>query len=746
METKISSLKSFIYRFILGFALFIVSFSLTKAQCTQLIWSDEFNGTSLDSTKWNYDNGDGCPSLCQWGNNELQNYRSKNVSIENGSLVITAKKENYDSSNYTSGKITTKGIAGWTYGRFEARMKLPKGKGMWPAFWMLSTNNKYGAWPNSGELDIMELLGNVPNKIYGSVHFGPPTGSISVPYTLVSSDFSSDFHVFALEWNTDTLKWLVDNIVYSTQLKTKIKPWNPFDEEFYIMFNIAVGGTWPGSPDGTTVFPQTMEVDYVRVYGQPTYQKLAVNGDIVKNAKNVNFSVEYFPSALYNWTVPSDAVIVSGAGTSTINVNLGCAQGTVGVTIGVSCDTTTHTIPIVFSPLKISGDTTVFAYDTALEYSVPALNNTHYSWKVPVGATIISTPIDSNIINVNWGCKPGLISLSYSNSCETNQISIPVELKGVEFTGQESVAKNDQNVTYSVSSVPSATSYNWSVPSDATIVQGQGTNTILVDFGVQSGDISVSIPTSCDTSKYSLMVYNNSESIFCTFEASNLDFMPFASANFFRINNPFTLGIDTSAHIGQTYKSVTTWSGIYADLDYAINFSVYQTIRMKVYGPKTGIISVKIEDPITSTSVTKSANLTAVNTWQNLTFDFTGTTSNKFTRITLIFDNGSAIANTFFFDDIMLAAKDSLNGITVPATENSLLIYPIPAKNTLYVRNMQNITVVCISDLLGRELYISKIKNNDNLAVDISSFMQGIYLIKAISGNSFVYIKKFLKN
>ena len=239
----------------------------------KLIWSDEFDGTVLDKTKWEFEvNGKG------GGNGELQYYtdRPANLHLENGHMIISANKEAYQGPDgkkgYTSARITSKGKGDWKYGRFEARIKMPKGKGMWPAFWMMPTDATYGTWPLSGEIDIAEVIGDKPNIVHGTLHYGhkwPKNVHTGDKYTLPSGDFSDDFHVFAVEWKEGEIKWLIDGTVYQTQVtwSTDAAPFPaPFNQRFYFIFNVAVGGQWPGPPNASTVFPQTMEVDYVRAY------------------------------------------------------------------------------------------------------------------------------------------------------------------------------------------------------------------------------------------------------------------------------------------------------------------------------------------------------------------------------------------------------------------------------------------------------------------------------------------------
>lgn len=226
-----------------------------------LVWNDEFNGESIDHTKWSHEvNGDG------GGNNELQFYTdlAENSFIENGSLVIQALKKVYQGKSFTSARIRTINKGDWLYGRFDVRAKLPYGQGLWPAIWMLPTDWVYGGWPMSGEIDIMELLGQEPNKVYGTIHYGPawPNNQHSGgSYTMPSGTFADDYHLFTCEWDSTGMRWFVDGAKYHTELHGQ-----PFDKRFHMILNVAVGGNWPGSPTPSTPFPQRMSVDYVRVY------------------------------------------------------------------------------------------------------------------------------------------------------------------------------------------------------------------------------------------------------------------------------------------------------------------------------------------------------------------------------------------------------------------------------------------------------------------------------------------------
>ncbi len=221
----------------------------------QLAFSDEFTGTQLNENVWTYELGGG-----GWGNNELQSYTNSNSRIENGQIFITAKG---NPGNYTSTRIITKGKVRIKYGRIDVRAKLPKGQGIWPAIWMLGENISTVGWPACGEIDIMELLGHEPNRVYGTAHYTNGTYQYSSGSTSLSSgDFSDQFHVFSILWDKTAITWYVDNKPFRTFNST----FAAFEYEFFFIMNVAIGGNWPGSPNASTVFPQEMIVDYVRVF------------------------------------------------------------------------------------------------------------------------------------------------------------------------------------------------------------------------------------------------------------------------------------------------------------------------------------------------------------------------------------------------------------------------------------------------------------------------------------------------
>lgn len=233
-----------------------------------LVWQDEFDGEAIDRDKWTFDIGGG-----GWGNNEWQFYtdRPENIRLEDGLLVIEAHAEKFMGRNYTSARLKTQDISTWTYGRFEARMKLPYGNGIWPAFWLLGADINQKGWPASGEIDILEHIGRQPTHVYATVHGPGYSGGNGVGgfTTFPSGSLSDEFHVFTLEWDPQEMRWYVDGQQYFSLTPADLPGAWVFDHPFFIILNLAVGGNWPGYPDESTVFPQTLQVDYVRVYQRP---------------------------------------------------------------------------------------------------------------------------------------------------------------------------------------------------------------------------------------------------------------------------------------------------------------------------------------------------------------------------------------------------------------------------------------------------------------------------------------------
>ena len=505
-------------------------------------------------------------------------------------MTIQAIEENYLGHDYTSGRLNTTGKISVKYGRIEASIKLPIGQGLWPAFWMLPEDWVYGGWPNSGEIDIMELLGQQPETIYGTLHVGQPYSSSGNNYTITGTDFSQDFHEFAIEWEENEIRWYVDDILYSTKGPGDIAPWAPFQEEFHLLLNVAVGGNWPGSPDGSTVFPQTMEVDYVRIY------------------KDI-------------------------------------------------------------SEVAITGDTAVFPNQSSTSYSLPELIDGTYSWNVPAGASIVSGQGTGEIV-VDWGCSGGDITVDITTSCGTETISLNVNVNGNAIEDPGNIYNGQENVSFIVSGDP-ADSYTWTVPPGATITAGQGTPSILVDWGNTGGLVDVEVINSCGTFNYSWNVIPGPINTFCDFDNIDLYFIPFGGNTFDEINNPQVNGINTSQRVGESISGWETWAGIFADLGGEIDFSLSSELQVKVWSPIICDLVFKLEDhtgPAPDVSITQT--VPTANEWVEYTFDFSGEASGAYDRMVLFFDFGTNDNNVFYFDDIFLGAPGTVPGCTNPVASN----------------------------------------------------------------------------
>lgn len=269
----------------------------------RLIWSDEFSGDSLSDADWNYETHE-----VGWVNHELQEYvpSEEYAYVKDGELIIQpVKKEENGKVSYYSGRVNTQGKHDYKYGKFEARIKVPEGKGFLPAFWMMPLDESYyGQWPKCGEIDIMEVLGNQTNTNYGTVHFGEPHNQHQGTYTLEDGgDFSKEYHVFAVEWEPGVMKWYVDGNQYyeTSDWFTKVdgeeeKPYPaPFNQPFHVILNVAVGGDWPGDPDDTTIFDEraAMYVDYVRIYQKDEYDENVTKPEKVLNMREADETGNY---------------------------------------------------------------------------------------------------------------------------------------------------------------------------------------------------------------------------------------------------------------------------------------------------------------------------------------------------------------------------------------------------------------------------------------------------------------------
>jgi len=348
------------------------------SQCVQAVWEDNFDGTSLNSGLWNYDIGDGSgtPAGAGWGNGELQSYTNSanNIKVENGNLVITAL---YSGSNYSSAKIkTTAAVNGFVkYGRIEARMKLPSATGVWPAFWMLP---KSGSWPDAGEIDILEASHKNPSKTQSTIHYAYPASTHQYTTGILNTiDLSADFHIYAMEWSENEIRFYFDGQLYLTVSPevTMGNAW-PFNGEFYLILNVAVGG--PNTPyTGQIVpisseYPASLIVDYVKVESGPLSTSIIGDNKVYQNSTKT-YSIVSVAGGTYSWTVPQGATIQSGQGTNSIDVKFASTlTGDVSCSITNSCGTNLYkksvTVEQAFLVKKIYED---FETNRNITYGTP---------------------------------------------------------------------------------------------------------------------------------------------------------------------------------------------------------------------------------------------------------------------------------------------------------------------------------------------------------------------------------------
>jgi beta-glucanase (GH16 family) len=601
--------------------------NLIAQSCWSEVWSDDFTGSSLNTADWNYDTGTGCPGNCGWGNNEKEYYTNstQNVSVSGGYLNIIAKySADYAGSgyNFTSGKIHTRNKHYWTNGRFEASMKLPAGTGTWPAFWMLPQSSPYGGWPTSGEIDVMEFRGDITNKVDGTLHYGnsyPNNQHDGTGYTLSSGNFSSGFHLFAVEWDTNEIRWYVDGILYKTEKKSPntLNPasnnavtW-PWDNDFYIILNLALGGWYTGDPTdnavsgGSSSWTATMQVDYVKVYTDLSGGALTGNitgkSSALPNETGMTYSIPSTASASYAWTVTGGS-IVSGQGTNSISVDWGTNSGSVAVTKTIACGNANYSLPVTIMPVAcgtmledfenirfsnygfINGQFTQknsnpnssventspfcgqYIRNSSEQYDVliinnPAIGNADliennskrfmfdiYSnaagrnIEITLEDNTLSTPTNYptgrhstyratttkvnqwETLTFNWVTSPHA-ALPGANVNQITMLFEPNTYNGTTYfydnlllnevplisaiSGLATVTNNQASVTYSVTNTSGFT-YNWTVPADAIINSGQGTNSINVTFGVLGGSISVApVFSGCTGATVTKTITNN---------------------------------------------------------------------------------------------------------------------------------------------------------------------------------------------------------------------------------------------
>jgi beta-glucanase (GH16 family) len=457
-----------------------------SAQCADLpgcvlVWSDEFDGAEVDLSKWTFMLGDGTEFGLPpgWGNNELQYYLAENATVASGFLTITAKEESVGGRDYTSARMRTLGKGDWTFGRMEMRARMPIGQGLWPAFWMLPSDTIYGTWAASGEIDVVEYIGSYPDWVFGTIHYGGPwphNMHSSTAHPAPGGTFHDDFHVFALEWEFGEIRWYVDDTLYATRTS-----WHstggpfpaPFDVDFHLLLNLAVGGNLPGPPNATTVFPQELVVDYVRVYQVPSSVAITspTAGDVITPGDSLTITVSATDYSSIQLVQFLQDKAVLGEATAppyelTIpNVAAGCytlraraldqggmwdSSAPVGITVGVGC----AQAPYRMSPAAVPGTVETEDYDLGgqgVAYNDANANNNGGAYRPAEGVDLERTADAGSGLNVGWTVPGEWIEYTVDVTAGTYDIEVRVasaaaggtlhiEFDGVDRTGPVTVA------------------------------------------------------------------------------------------------------------------------------------------------------------------------------------------------------------------------------------------------------------------------------------------------------------------
>ena len=446
--------------------------TIVNANCWNLVWADEFSGSIVDPCNWSFYYGN------DWGLLHYNTDRPENVKVSNGKLQLIARRESYMGFDYTAALLETRHKGQWQYGRIEARMKLPSTTGFVPAFWMLPTERRYGWWPQSGEIDIMEHPTHEPWQIYGTVHTGAynyfggqqgPQGSTSYV-----SNAESVFHIYAIEWTDEKIDFYVDDTKYYTfsNQHAGYTTW-PFDQPFSIRLAQGVGGEWVGPPNSATVFPAILEIDYVRVFQDVSDIAISGTDHVLPHRQNVVYSVPDISGASYAWSVTGNAAIVSGQSTRQISIDWEDMSGIVDVVVATDCNSQTVTYPVEVSPNFLANPgfekgvkywDKNFAYWAAAEYSLPTteFHDGEYSLRLNV-KTLSDYPWDIQIsqgnlpLEANKRYEGSFWAKAEGNECEINAAIIDVNDFTLYYLNTFTLTDNWQQVRFEFTASANAT-------------------------------------------------------------------------------------------------------------------------------------------------------------------------------------------------------------------------------------------------------------------------------------------------
>jgi beta-glucanase (GH16 family) len=689
----------------------------SQAQCNQLVWADEFN-TPGNLSQWQVYDGDGCETgNCNFGNSELQVYRAGNATVAGGYLNIATRYENSVQNgrtyNYTSAKLYSKnpaaasGLQTFRYGRIEARMKLPSAQGVWPAFWMLADP---GNWPFTGEIDIMEAKHKNPKTVSGTIHYDAGGWHYTGRDYTSSVDLSADFHVYAVEWSPNQIKWFVDgNLFHTATPKTTTGNSWPFnDGNFYIILNTAVGGpntgfTGIGQNPVSTDYPVSTQVDYVRVY-KGTYNYAVLGADQVHQGdQNKTYRLDPISGGSYTWTVPSGATIVSGQGTNAVQVNFSstAASGTVSASVAVSgCPAATYSKSVTVTPAlqlhRVYEDyesNRVLTYGTVTGTLTQAVTNPSpvVNTSAKVGKYVRNAAEQYDVLYVKN------LGITNANDFVTGRRKVFVDVYSTAPVGskvsmqfensQATTATNFPTGRHSAYRAYTTRQNAWeTLEFDFEKSLDPGTNIYAIDnvaflfeSATYSGDTfyldNILIKKQPEAPVVATDVLLNYDG------AAKITFDPtITNGAYSTVANPSATGLNTSANVAKYVRNVSEQydvlffdagapgtviedAGLFKNQTYQFQVDVYST------APVGTPVGITLQNKAAAAGAypagrnsTYLANTTKQNQWETLTFAYNtapdgGTANVAINQLAILFNSGFKTGETYYIDNIRVAKK-----------------------------------------------------------------------------------------
>ena len=748
-----------------------------SAPCYELVWADEFNDTTLNLNNWNIE-VNGSPA-----NNEKEYYtaRPQNISVGDTVLTITALKESYLGKAYTSGRINTANKFTFQYGKIEARMKLPYGQGIWPAFWLLGSNISTIGWPYCGEMDIMEMIGgstgvNSDSKIYTTLHWASSTGtdlSNGSSKSLTSGKFADAYHTFTLTWDANAVNAYFDGAATAYYTLSPLPTnFNAFKQPFFIIFNLAVGGSWPGDPNTSTVFPQTLKVDYVRVYQTIDNVKMSGNEEVYASDTAVTYKLPWVSGWNYNWTVPAGAQVIGASDSNIIKLNWGCSDDTVRCKVTGGCSPDSFSMPVKIKQPVITGPFFYTNNQTGMIFSFPRLHSTTYNWAVPAGASITSGQ-GTDSITVTWGTIQDSVRLDVTNGCGTSHYALKVWTYG-EYPYPDPLVRHDIPGEFN------ATDYDYGGEGVAyhdheVLNQGpvaaprhsEGVDTELGDGGnpdvgwIVAGEWIQYLIHVTQDNLYAIKVRNGSASTLASIGPLH-----------FIINGAErgTLAVTKTGAWGTFHDQVAYLNLTTADTLLRLEFGngdfnisdisfFIDTVPPSVIITSTPVDTVTGDFKITMTFSEKvtgftESDLNIINgiskagsfkTANNIVFTDT-ITPGSVGKVTIGID--ANVCTDLGLNENIAAIPDTVVYVLPTAIENSPVssvnFYPNPVQGVLYynITGYSGTAELSIYDMVGSLVYVNTF--NDAVGnIDMSSFRTGAYILKVKMGNN-VLVKKLL--